>query len=105
MTPDRPREPARSSDPAGADEIDPAIAAVLSVLWETANDPSGKLASLARLGKRTQLAQSALRRYLTALSDAGLVSVALDEAGLGSAALTALGRTICEDLFGPPDRA
>ncbi|CAM2147452.1 protein of unknown function [Pararobbsia alpina] len=81
------------------DGIDPVVETVLAHLWEAANDPSGKVWSLAKLSKRTQLAQSTLRRYLTSLTEAGLATVTLDDAGLGSSTLTEFGRSVCSDLF------
>ncbi|HTJ92001.1 MAG TPA: helix-turn-helix domain-containing protein [Pararobbsia sp.] len=81
------------------DAIDPVVAMVLAHLWEAANDPAGKTWSLAKLSKRTQLAQSTLRRYLTSLTEAGLVTLTLDDAGLGSSTLTEFGRSVCADLF------
>jgi DNA-binding transcriptional ArsR family regulator len=43
--------------------------------------------SLARLSKRTQLRMSTLRRFLSALEEAGVVRVELNEDGTGSAVL------------------
>jgi hypothetical protein len=83
-----------------SDAIDPVIEALLGQLWEAANESSGKIWSLAKLSKRSQIPQSALRRYLTSLTEAGLVTVTLDEAGLGSSTLTEFGRSVCSDLFG-----
>lgn len=90
---------ARAQDARESDAIDPVIETVLARLWDAANDPSGKIWSLAKLSKRTQLPQSTLRRYLTSLTEAGLVTVTLDDAGLGSSTLTEFGRSICTDLF------
>jgi DNA-binding transcriptional ArsR family regulator len=95
------------------DAIDPVIETLLEQLWEAANEGGGNAAraaasegqvgriwSLAKLAKRCQLPQSALRRYLTSLTEAGLVTVTLDETGLGSSTLTEFGRSVCADLFG-----
>jgi IclR helix-turn-helix domain len=82
------------------DAIDPVIETLLTQLWEAANERDGKIWSLAKLSKRSQIPQSSLRRYLTSLTEAGLVSVTLDEAGLGSSTLTEFGRSVCVDLFG-----
>jgi hypothetical protein len=82
------------------DAIDPVIETLLGQLWEAANERGGKIWSLAKLSKRSQIPQSSLRRYLTSLTEAGLVSVTLDEAGLGSSTLTEFGRSVCMDLFG-----
>lgn len=43
--------------------------------------------SLARLSKRTQLRMSTLRRFLSALEEAGVVRVDMNEDGTGSATL------------------
>jgi hypothetical protein len=94
------------------DAIDPVIESLLGQLWEAANEAGadaaqgtaservGRTWSLAKLAKRCQLPQSALRRYLTSLTEAGLVTVTLDETGLGSSTLTEFGRSVCADLFG-----
>ena len=84
-----------------SDAIDPVVEGLLGHLWEAANEPGGKVWSLAKLSKRAQMPQSTLRRYLSSLTEAGLVSVTLDEAGLGSSTLTEFGRSVCTDLFGP----
>nr|WP_175106241.1 helix-turn-helix domain-containing protein [Pararobbsia alpina] len=95
---------AETANPPGraesSDAIDPAIETLLGQLWEAANESSGKTWSLAKLSKRAQIPQSSLRRYLTSLTEAGLVTVTLDETGLGSSALTEFGRSVCADLFG-----
>jgi len=83
-----------------SDAIDPVIETLLVKLWEAANERSGKIWSLAKLSKRSQIPQSSLRRHLTSLTEAGLVTVTLDEAGLGSSTLTEFGRSVCMDLFG-----
>jgi DNA-binding transcriptional ArsR family regulator len=83
-----------------SDAIDPVIEALLAQLWEAANDRSGKIWSLAKLSKRSQIPQSSMRRHLTSLTEAGLVTVTLDETGLGSSTLTEFGRSVCMDLFG-----
>jgi hypothetical protein len=85
-----------------SDAIDPVFEALLAQLWEAANETGGKIWSLAKLSKRAQIPQSSLRRYLTSLTEAGLVTVTLDEAGFGSSTLTEFGRSVCEDLFGAP---
>jgi DNA-binding transcriptional ArsR family regulator len=91
----------RVEHPEPSDAIDPVIETLLGQLWEAANERGGKIWSLAKLSKRAQIPQSSLRRYLTSLTEAGLVTVTLDEAGLGSSTLTEFGRSVCMDLFTP----
>jgi len=58
---------------------------VLRILLELEQDfsRSGAPLSLARLSKRTDLRMSTLRRYLTLLEEAGVVTVTLNEDGTG----------------------
>jgi DNA-binding IclR family transcriptional regulator len=84
-----------------SDAIDPVVEGLLRQLWAAANEPGNKVWSLAKLSKRAQMPQSTLRRYLSSLTEAGLVTVTLDDAGLGSSTLTEFGRSVCTDLFGP----
>ncbi|MBS6363264.1 transcriptional regulator [Burkholderia sp.] len=81
------------------DTLDPALVALFSALNEAANDPSGKIWSLPKIAKRSQLPMSTLRRMLTQLDAAGLTATTLSEDGRGSAALTDEGRAICAQLF------
>ncbi|WP_050462646.1 helix-turn-helix domain-containing protein [Herbaspirillum autotrophicum] len=62
---------------------------VLRILFELEQDcsRSGAPLSLARLSKRTELRMSTLRRYLTLLEEAGVVSVTLNEDGTGNVLL------------------
>lgn len=52
---------------------------------------SGAPLSLARLSKRTELRMSTLRRFLTALEEAGIATVVVNDDGTGNAILTAAG--------------
>ncbi len=80
------------------DQIDVAVLAILSALHADANDERGHHAepgmSLAKLSKRVEQRMSTLRRNLSSLEDAEIVSVILNEDGTGRADLTALGVAI-----------
>ena len=84
------------------DQIDDAVLAILSALHADANDERTHCAepgmSLAKLSKRVEQRMSTLRRNLSALEDAEIVSVALNEDGTGRAALTAFGMAIFDVL-------
>jgi DNA-binding IclR family transcriptional regulator len=82
-----------------SDELDPLIATLLLNLWEASREPANKSWSLAKLSKRTQMPMSGLRRTLTQLEAAGLVSVSMHEDGTGTAALTAEGLDLSAALF------
>lgn len=58
---------------------------VLRILFELDQDfaRSGAPLSLARLSKRSELRMSTLRRYLTLLEQAGVVTVTLNDDGTG----------------------
>lgn len=58
---------------------------VLRILFELEQDfaRNGAPLSLARLSKRTELRMSTLRRYLTLLEEAGVVTVTLNDDGTG----------------------
>lgn len=79
--------------------VDPTLVAILAVLHDAANDPTGKPWSLPKIEKRAQLPMSTLRRVLTQLDAAGLTMTTLSEDGQGSASLTAEGRALCAQLF------
>lgn len=83
-----------------SDEIDPALVAVLAQLWRARQETPARAWSLAKLAKQAELPMSTLRRELTRLEDAGLVDVAMNEAGTGSARLSAEGATLCAAWFG-----
>jgi len=70
--------------------LPPELACILDALYLALQQGQAPL-SLARLSKRCALRMSTLRRFLAALEDAGIVSVAYQENGTGTAALTALG--------------
>lgn len=80
-------------------DIDPAIVAVLQVLWQSRCEGGASPWSLARIAKRAQLPMSVLRRVLTQLQAAGLADVALDEAGRGHAGLTPAGAELAAQAF------
>lgn len=79
--------------------LDPIIAAVLQALWQASLDDAGRPATLAKLSKWTRLPMSTLRRTLTQLQAAGLLSFSVREDGTGSAALTATGMELCTAIF------
>jgi DNA-binding IclR family transcriptional regulator len=83
-----PREPELLMDPAAP--LPPELVRILDNLYEHAQGSQAPL-SLARLSKRSDLRMSTLRRFLTALEEAGIVSVTLNDDGTGSAVLTAAG--------------
>jgi DNA-binding MarR family transcriptional regulator len=80
-------------------DIDPALLALLALLWEAARADPGKPWSLAKIGKRAGLARSALQRHLNRLGDAGLAQVTMREEGGGDVLLTAAGRELCAAIF------
>ncbi|SDY01949.1 Helix-turn-helix domain-containing protein [Collimonas sp. OK242] len=89
------------------DRIDDAVLAILSALHADANCERGHKQrsnyaepgmSLAKLSKRVEQRMSTLRRHLSALEDAEIVRVALNEDGTGRAALTAFGMAIVDAL-------
>ncbi|WP_211453502.1 ArsR family transcriptional regulator [Collimonas antrihumi] len=89
------------------DQIDDAVLAILSALHAAAIDERGHNQrnqcaepgmSLAKLNKRVEQRMSTLRRNLSALEDAEIVSVALNEDGAGRASLTEFGMAIFDAL-------
>ena len=89
------------------EQLDDAVLAILSALHaeasgERCHNQRSNYAepgmSLAKLSKRVEQRMSTLRRNLSALEDAEIVSVALNEDGTGRAALTALGVAIFDAL-------
>ena len=83
-------------------EIDDAVLLILSALHADASDQESHRGepglSLARLSKRTALRMSTLRRHLTALEDAEIVSLVVNEDGTGRAILTPYGMAIFDAL-------
>lgn len=80
------------------DQIDDAVLTIMSALHADTNDERSHNTepgmSLAKLSKRVEQRMSTLRRHLSALENAEIVSVALNEDGTGRAALTAFGKAI-----------
>lgn len=83
-----------------SDDIDPALVAVLEQLWRAREGTPQRAWSLAKLAKQAGLPMSALRRQLTGLEEAGLVTVSMSEDGTGSAWLSEPGVTLCQAVFG-----
>lgn len=81
------------------DEIDPALIAILAQLWRAAQETPGRAWSLAKLSKQSGVPMSSLRRHLTALSDAALLSTAVIDTGTPTAALSESGQELCAQLF------
>jgi DNA-binding MarR family transcriptional regulator len=61
------------------DELDPVVVTVLLHLWTAWQDSPENPWSLPKLGKRTELAMSTLRRTLSRLQAAGLVELTTNE--------------------------
>jgi DNA-binding transcriptional ArsR family regulator len=83
-----------------SDAMDPVLIAVLTQLWRAANTTPDTPWSLAKLSKQAGLQMSTLRRQLTPLTDAQLVTLVAREDGSGTAALTPAGVSLCAELFG-----
>ena len=67
--------------------VPPEVLLIVETLQADAEEKEGGALSLARLSKRTQLRMSTLRRFLSALEEAGVVGVELNEDGTGSVQL------------------
>ncbi|MFC5472881.1 helix-turn-helix domain-containing protein [Paraherbaspirillum soli] len=83
------------------EEIDDAVLAILAALHDVAaaaSEQANDGLSLAKLSKRVALRMSTLRRQLTALESADIVTVSLNEDGTGRAALTPAGIALCDAL-------
>ncbi|AMP08374.1 helix-turn-helix domain protein [Collimonas arenae] len=83
-------------------EIDDAVLTILAALHaEATGDRTGRNEpglSLAKLSKRVELRMSTLRRQLSALEDAEIVSVIVNDDGTGRVTLTPLGMAIFDAL-------
>ncbi|MFJ3058574.1 helix-turn-helix domain-containing protein [Herbaspirillum sp. NPDC087042] len=67
--------------------VPPEVLLIVETLQLDAEEKAGGALSLARLSKRTQLRMSTLRRFLSALEEAGVVGVEMNEDGTGSVSL------------------
>ena len=67
--------------------VPPEVLLIVGALQADAQEKEGGALSLARLSKRTQLRMSTLRRFLSALEEAGVVKVEMNEDGTGSVSL------------------
>ncbi|RAM62416.1 transcriptional regulator [Herbaspirillum rubrisubalbicans] len=67
--------------------VPPEVLLIVETLQADAQEKEGAALSLARLSKRTQLRMSTLRRFLSALEEAGVVKVEMNEDGTGSVTL------------------
>lgn len=83
----------------GAEDMDPAVAGILQVLWTASQETDGKRWSLARISKRAGVQMSVLRRVLTQLEQLELAETTMDEEGRGTAHLTEEGEALCAELF------
>lgn len=72
------------------DQLPPELVRILDELYQEYQRSRAPL-SLARLSKRTELRMSTLRRFLTALEEAGIAVVVVNDDGTGNAILTAAG--------------
>ena len=73
-----------------SEQLPPELVRILNELYQEYQRSRAPL-SLARLSKRTELRMSTLRRFLTALEEAGIAIVVVNEDGTGNAILTAAG--------------
>lgn len=96
-----------ANDPTRLDDLDPAVAAVLTLLWHAAEEGEPQRNSLARVSKAAGLAMSTLRRTLAMLEDAQVVQLVTDGRERTVAVLTDGGRAFCAALFAdaPPPSA
>ena len=72
------------------EQLPPELVRILDELYQE-HQRSGAPLSLARLSKRTELRMSTLRRFLTALEEAGIATVVVNDDGTGNAILTDAG--------------
>lgn len=76
------------------------MVALMVDLWRLAAERPDKPCSLARLSKQAGLPMSALRRQLTVLEAAGLVTLVLDEGGItGTVHFSPDGRALAADMM------
>lgn len=76
------------------------MVALMVDLWRLEAERPDKPCSLARLSKQTGLPMSALRRQLTVLEAAGLVTLVLDDGGItGTVHFSADGRALAADMM------
>ncbi|EJL84781.1 hypothetical protein PMI16_03731 [Herbaspirillum sp. CF444] len=73
-----------------SEQLPPELVRILDELYQEYQRSQAPL-SLARLSKRTELRMSTLRRFLTALEEAGIATVVINDDGAGNAILTAAG--------------
>lgn len=90
-------------DQEGEGALDPVLGAILRTLWDHARSGADKDLSLARISKRASVQMSVLRRVLTQLADADIVSTEMEEDGRGTATLTEEGEALCGQLFDTPE--
>ena len=81
------------------DQLDPELIAVMGKMWEIWTESRHRPCSLAKLSKRVGCYMSTLRRHLTVLEDAGVVTVSIREDGTGVATLTEAGADLCRIAF------
>jgi DNA-binding IclR family transcriptional regulator len=82
------------------DEVMTILAGVLEALWRIQAEWPDKPCTLAKLSKQTQRPMSVLRRQLTVLEEAGLVTLALEDGGVtGSVQLSDGGRQLASEIF------
>jgi hypothetical protein len=82
-----------------ANPVDPVLATILWTLWTFTHEAAPANASLARVAKQSELAMSSLRRGISALEEAGLVTLIVDEKARECALVRDAGRALCEEVF------
>jgi DNA-binding IclR family transcriptional regulator len=82
------------------DEVMAALAGVLEALRRIEAEWPDKPCSLAKLSKQVQRPMSVLRRQLTMLEEAGLITLALEDGGVaGTVQFSPAGRQLAADIF------
>jgi DNA-binding MarR family transcriptional regulator len=100
MTMEPQMETSRNASPTDASMgVDPALIALLGMLWEAHTASPIKPWSLAKISKRAGLSMSALLRHMNRLDDAGLATTVQRDEGNPAAALTDAGRELCAEIF------